>query len=111
MESSRSRCGKITSIDLGIFQMILPPPPEICLPNYVLLSPILKISWFPQSISEVKLQRELVEERAHWNREDETFSGTYVEKKNPKVILILKESIILSIFPDFTYCLEFYKHL
>lgn len=79
--------------------MILPP--EICLPNYVMLSPILKISWFPQGISEVKLQRELVEEHAHWNREYEIFSCTYIakKKKNPKVILILKRSIISSTFP------------
>lgn len=63
--------------------MILPP--EICLPNYVLLSPILKISWFPQGTSEDKLPRELAEERAHWNMEDETFSGTYVGKKIPKL--------------------------
>lgn len=41
--------------------------PEICLPNYGLLSPGLKISGFPQSSSEVKLQRELVEKHVHWN--------------------------------------------
>lgn len=72
--------------------MILPS--EICLPNYVWLSPILKISCSPQSCSEVKLQRELVEEHALWNMEDKTFSGTNVVKKNPKVVLILKKSII-----------------
>lgn len=109
MENSNSSCGKITSAGLGIFRMSLPP--ETCLPNYVLLSPILKISWFPQSISEVKLQRELVGEDAHWNMEDETFSGTYVEKKILKVILIFKGSIVSNTFPAFTYCLECSKHL
>lgn len=57
MANSKRRCGKITSIGLGIFHMMLPL--EMCLPNYVLLSPILKISWLPQSSSEVKTKEGL----------------------------------------------------
>lgn len=57
----RIRCGNCTPIGFRIFHKILPL--EICLPNYVLISSILKISWFPQGSSEVKLQRELDEEQ------------------------------------------------
>lgn len=107
VENSNSRCGKIA---LGIFCMILPP--EICLPNYVMLSPILKISWFPQGISEVKLQRELVEEHAHWNREYEIFSCTYIaKKKKSQSYFNLKEKHNFQHLPSFMYCLECYKHL
>lgn len=81
----------------GIFHLSLPP--EICLPNYVLLSPILKISWFPQSISEVKLQRELVGEDTHWNMEDETFSGI-CRKKNSQSYFNLQERYTFQHFPS-----------
>lgn len=55
-------------------------PLEICLPNYALFVPILRISRFPWSSSEVKLRRELVEEHANWNVEHETLSGISVAK-------------------------------
>lgn len=76
VESSNSRFGKkkITSIVLGIDHWIFPV--EICLPNYVLLHPILKITWFLQGSPEVKLKRELLEEHANRNMDEERFSST-----------------------------------
>lgn len=59
----KEQSGTIASVGLGIFHVTLPL--EICLPHDVLLSLILKISWFPQSRSEVKLRREFLEEHAH----------------------------------------------
>lgn len=87
--NSESRRGKIASIGLGIFHMILSL--EICLPNYVLLSPILKMSCFPQRNSEVQLRRELVENHVYWNMEDETSSGIKVAKKKAPNYFNLKK--------------------
>lgn len=55
-------------------------PVEICLPDYALFVPILRISWFPRRSSEVKLRRELVEELASWNVEHEPLSGMSTAK-------------------------------